>query len=243
MAKLAFYGDDFTGSTDALEVLAFAGMQCALFLRVPDAAMLREAGPLDAIGVAGASRAMSPAEMDTQLAPVLAGLALLGAPIVHFKVCSTFDSSPAIGSIGRVMELSRAGFGDAAIPVVMATPALGRYGVFGQLFARSGTDGRVHRIDRHPIMSVHPVTPMHEADLARHLGAQTAMRFESFTLPLFEGEAPEREAADALHRANRVWKRMLEDYQDPGLDPAKDEELREFMAKRKEVLTDAIEEE
>ncbi|MBS0612149.1 MAG: trimethylamine methyltransferase family protein, partial [Proteobacteria bacterium] len=48
---------------------------------------------------------------------------------------------------------------------------------------------------------------------------------------------------DALHRANRVWKRMLEDYQDPGLDPAKDEALREFMAKRKEVLTDAIEEE
>lgn len=194
MAKLAFYGDDFTGSTDALEVLACAGLRCALFLRVPDAAMLREAGPLDAIGVAGASRAMSPAEMDTQLAPVLAGLAQLGAPIVHYKVCSTFDSSPAIGSIGRVMELSRAGFGDAAIPLVMATPALGRYGVFGQLFARSGTDGRVHRIDRHPIMSVHPVTPMHEADLARHLGAQTAMRFETFTLPLFEREAPEREA-------------------------------------------------
>ena len=30
--RLAFYGDDFTGSTDALEVLAFAGLDCALFL-------------------------------------------------------------------------------------------------------------------------------------------------------------------------------------------------------------------
>ncbi len=201
MLKLAFYGDDFTGSTDALEVLAFAGLNCALFLNVPDAATLRELGPFDAIGVAGASRAMSPAEMDEQLAPVLAAMAQLSVPLVHYKVCSTFDSSPAIGSIGRVMELSRAAFGAGAIPVVAATPALGRYGLFGNLFARSGTDGRVHRIDRHPIMSVHPVTPMHEADLARHLAAQmrAPLPFANFTLPMFELE---RAAMDAeLQRA------------------------------------------
>jgi len=183
--KFAFYGDDFTGSTDALEVLAFAGLDCALFLDVPDEQALRELGPFDAIGVAGASRAMSPAEMSAQLAPVLAAMSRLPVELVHYKVCSTFDSSPAIGSIGRVMDLSRAAFGDTAIPIVAATPALGRYCAFGNLFARSGTDGRVHRIDRHPIMSVHPVTPMHEADLARHLGAQTAMPITGFTLPRF----------------------------------------------------------
>jgi uncharacterized protein YgbK (DUF1537 family) len=192
--KLAFYGDDFTGSTDALEVLAFAGLNCALFLDVPDAQALRELGPFDAIGVAGASRAMSPAEMDAQLAPVLAAMSRLPVALVHYKVCSTFDSSPAIGSIGRVMDLSRAAFGDSAIPIVAATPALGRYCAFGNLFARSATDGRVHRIDRHPIMSVHPVTPMHEGDLARHLGAQTAMPIAGFTLPQF---ALDREAMAA----------------------------------------------
>ena len=183
--RLAFYGDDFTGSTDALEVLAFAGLNCALFLDVPDEHTLREFGPFDAIGVAGASRAMSPAEMDTQLAPVLAALSRLPVPLVHYKVCSTFDSSPAIGSIGRVMELSRVAFGHHAIPIVAATPALGRYCTFGNLFARSGTDGRVHRIDRHPIMSAHPVTPMHEADLARHFSAQTTTPISSFALPQF----------------------------------------------------------
>jgi 3-oxoisoapionate kinase len=47
---------------------------------------------------------------------------------------------------------------------------LGRYAAFGTLFARA-PDGAVHRIDRHPIMSTHPVTPMHEADLIRHLAA------------------------------------------------------------------------
>ncbi len=47
----------------------------------------------------------------------------------------------------------------------------------------------------------------------------------------------------AEQRANGVWKRMLAEYQDPGIDPAKDEALRDFMARRRAVLADAIEEE
>ena len=201
--RLAFYGDDFTGSTDALEVLAFAGLRCALFLSVPSAQTLRELGPFDAIGVAGASRGMSAQEMDSQLPEVLSALAELPTSLVHYKVCSTFDSSPAIGSIGRVMDLARQAFGDGVIPIVAGTPALGRYCVFGNLFARSGTDGKVHRLDRHPIMGTHPVTPMTEADLALHLAAQTAQRIAKFTLPVFADgrDAMDRElerlAADA----------------------------------------------
>ena len=185
--RLAFYGDDFTGSTDALEVLAFAGLRCALFLAVPSAQALQDLGPFDAIGIAGASRGMSPAEMDAQLPEVLAAMAALPTPLVHYKVCSTFDSSPTIGSIGRVMDLARQAFGDGVIPIVAGTPALGRYCVFGNLFARSGTDGQVHRLDRHPIMATHPVTPMTEADLANHLRAQTAQRIAKFTLPALAG--------------------------------------------------------
>ena len=195
--RLAFYGDDFTGSTDALEVLAFAGLRCALFLRVPDAATLRELGPFDAVGIAGDSRGMSPAEMDEALPSVLASLARLPTPLVHYKVCSTFDSSPAIGSIGRVMDLARTAYGEGAIPIVAGTPALGRYCLFGNLFARSGIDGQVHRLDRHPIMSAHPVTPMHEADLARHLAEQTAQPIANFTGPMLGGgrEVADRELA------------------------------------------------
>lgn len=192
--RLAFYGDDFTGSTDALEVLAFAGLRCALFLGVPDARTLQELGPFDAIGVAGSSRAMSPAQMDAHLPAVLAAFAALPVPLVHYKVCSTFDSGPHVGSIGHVMDLARAAFGDGPVPVVAGTPALARYCVFGNLFARSGTDGRVYRLDRHPIMSVHPVTPMNEADLARHLGAQTTQRIAGFTLPFFSQPAHAQDA-------------------------------------------------
>ena len=191
--RLAFYGDDFTGSTDALEVLAFAGLRCALFLSVPSAQTLRELGPFDAIGVAGASRSMSPAEMDSQLPAVLSALAALPTSLVHYKVCSTFDSSPAVGSIGRVMDLARQAFGKDTVPIVAGTPALGRYCVFGNLFARSGTDGQVHRLDRHPIMGTHPVTPMTEGDLACHLSAQTAQTIAKYTLPSFAGD---RDAMD-----------------------------------------------
>ena len=79
--RLAFYGDDFTGSTDALEVLAFGGLRCALFLSVPTSVQMAALGGFDAIGVAGASRAMSPDEMDLELPAVLSGLAALAPQI------------------------------------------------------------------------------------------------------------------------------------------------------------------
>lgn len=186
--RLAFYGDDFTGSTDALEVLAFAGLRCALFLSPPSDAALRALGGYDAIGVAGDSRGMSPSEMDEALPSIFEALAALDAGIVHYKVCSTFDSSPSIGSIGHAMEIARGIFGPKVIPIVAGTPALARYCVFGNLFARSGTDGVTYRIDRHPIMSVHPVTPMGEADLVLHLGRQTSMQIGKFTLPSFSSD-------------------------------------------------------
>ena len=47
----------------------------------------------------------------------------------------------------------------------------------------------------------------------------------------------------AEQRANAVWKRMLAEYQDPGIDPGADEAMLAFIAARKEVLTDAVEEE
>src|SRR5215472_16239617 len=39
--------------------------------------------------------------------------------------------------------------------------------------------------------------------------------------------------------ANEKWKRMLADYEDPGIDPAVDEELKQFMAKRREQIQHA----
>ena len=135
---LAFYGDDFTGSTDVMEALTRAGIRTVLFLESPSPEQLQHFEGLQALGVAGVSRTMSPAEMDTELYPVFQQLRALGTPIVHYKVCSTFDSSPSVGSIGHAIDLGQQIFKSPFVPLVVGAPVLGRYCVFGNLFARSG---------------------------------------------------------------------------------------------------------
>ena len=41
---------------------------------------------------------------------------------------------------------------------------------------------------------------------------------------------------DAAQRANAIWKQLLRDYEPPPLDPAIDEELTAYVAKRKEAI-------
>jgi len=182
----AFYGDDFTGSTDVLEQLASNGISSVLFLGSPSAEHLERFAGVRAVGIAGDSRSRSPEWMSANLPAIFERLKSLGAPIVHYKVCSTFDSSPSIGSIGRAMDIGREAFLSRFIPVVVGAPHLRRYVVFGHLFA-AAPDGTVHRIDRHP-MSRHPVTPMHESDLRLHLRDQTTISvglvdFTELTVP------------------------------------------------------------
>lgn len=204
--RLAFYGDDFTGSTDALEVLAFAGIRAALFLQPPTPEMLARFKGLEALGVAGDSRAMTPEEMDQHLPGVFDALAKLGAPLIHYKVCSTFDSGQNVGSIGRVMEIAQRRFAAPWLPVVAATPKLGRWCLFGNLFARSATDGEVYRIDRHPIMSVHPVTPMSESDLTVHLGLQGSVPLGSLPFDRLEAgiDAAESHLARLIDKGRKA---------------------------------------
>src|SRR5215813_11316361 len=89
----SYYGDDFTGSTDALEALAVNGVETVLFLRVPGADELRAFAGYRAIGIAGDSRSRSPEWMRAVLPAVFERLRRFGAPVVQYKVCSTFDSS------------------------------------------------------------------------------------------------------------------------------------------------------
>ena len=57
------------------------------------------------------------------------------------------------------------------IPLMVGMPRLNRFVVFGNLFAR--VNGVTYRLDRHPTMSKHPITPMDESDLLRHLKMQS----------------------------------------------------------------------
>ena len=50
----------------------------------------------------------------------------------------------------------------------------------------------------------------------------------------------EEGSLDAAQRANKVWKEQLAAYQPPPIDDAIDEELREYVARRKAVLPDSF---
>lgn len=181
---IAFYGDDFTGSTDALEFLSRAGIKTVLFIEAPSAERLAYYPGLQAIGVAGKSRTLSPAEMEETLRPAFSALQKLNPRHVHYKVCSTFDSSPTIGSIGKAIDIGASIFETGLVPLLAAAPHLGRYGLFGNLFARMGigSEGEIYRLDRHPSMRNHPTTPADESDIRLHLGRQTDKRIGLFNI-------------------------------------------------------------
>ena len=197
---LTFYGDDFTGSTDALEQLTLAGIRAALFITPPTATQLARFKNLRAVGVAGMMRSMTPVVMEAELCPAWLKLKKLGARHVHYKICSTFDSSPQIGSIGRVMDVAAKIFPAPFIPLLVAAPALGRYTIFGNHFARFGigSAGEIHRLDRHPSISKHPITPMIEADLRLHLAKQTKKKIALFDFQKIS--LPEKELCAAFKK-------------------------------------------
>jgi 3-oxoisoapionate kinase len=173
---LAFYGDDFTGSSAVMEVMTFAGLRAVMFVEPPTTAQLQRFADYRAVGVASVARAQSPGWMDRHLPDAFRALAALRAPVTHYKTCSTLDSSPTVGSIGRAIDIGVPIFcSDKSAapwqPLVIAAPTIGRYQAFGNLFANHA--GVVYRLDRHPVMQRHPVTPMQEADVARHLRQQT----------------------------------------------------------------------
>ncbi|WP_051388906.1 four-carbon acid sugar kinase family protein [Arthrobacter sp. 35W] len=179
--RFAFYGDDFTGSVDVLLQLRRAGWTSRLFLGLPDPEELKAAaGEVDAVGIAGVARSLPTGTLAAEVQPALEALAALGPRILQYKACSTADSSPSIGSLGRVLEIAQGVFGPATVPMLFAQPDFGRYTAFGHHFAAE--QGTVHRLDRQPTMSAHPTTPMDESDLARHLSRQTHLAIGSLHL-------------------------------------------------------------
>ena len=146
-------------------------MRTLLFFSNPTPEVLKKAAQsYDVIGIAGTARSLPPEQIADELLPVLDNFQQLGVNFIQYKCCSTFDSSPSIGSLGEAIQLMRRVWPQSFVPVFSATPEFGRYTLFGHHYARAGSD--VYRLDRHPVMSRHLVTPMHESDLAKILADQ-----------------------------------------------------------------------
>jgi len=189
---LSYYGDDLTGSSDVMESLALNGIPNALFFEVPTLAELEAfrlkkgvgGSRLMAFGVAGIARSLNPVDMETELVPIFEQLSQMPTDFFHYKICSTLDSSPETGNIGLATDLAQRFFPSTHVPLIVGAPFINRFVVFGNLFAR--LDGRTYRLDQHPVMSCHPVTPMTNSDINEHLALQTDRGFQLFDLHSLE---------------------------------------------------------
>ncbi|MDQ2926925.1 MAG: four-carbon acid sugar kinase family protein, partial [Pseudomonadota bacterium] len=165
--RLGCIADDFTGATDLANNLVRAGMRVVQTIGVPgDASVPDVDADVDAIVVALKSRTTPPADAVAQSLAACRFLKSRGASQIYFKVCSTFDSTPA-GNIGPVLE---ALMNELDCSFTIATPAFpdnGRTVFKGHLFvgdALLSESGMRH----------HPLTPMTDANLVRVLQAQIA---------------------------------------------------------------------
>lgn len=162
----SFVADDLTGASDVLAQAHHHGLDAVLV--VGD-----EPLPIDAdvVGVAGPARSLGGAAFDALVRRHLERIADAGVDVLLYKVCSTFDSALELGSIGRGIELLHERYPDhGPIPVAPAQPEFGRFTAFSDHYATHADT--VYRLDRHPVMSRHPSTPMHESDLRRVLAGQ-----------------------------------------------------------------------
>lgn len=199
---LSYYGDDFTGSTDVMESLSGNGVPTVLFTRLPSADERAAFPDARAIGLAGESRSRRPAWMDSNLRQAFLWLRQLEARYCHYKVCSTFDSAPQTGSIGRATQIGLDVFGQSAAGMVVGAPQLRRYTMFGHLFA--AYQDKVWRIDRHPVMQRHPTTPMAEADLCQHLASQTDLQIGCIGPDTGRDQTPTQAVAARLNAGDRI---------------------------------------
>jgi 3-dehydrotetronate 4-kinase len=165
--RLGCVADDFTGATDLANNLVRAGMRVVQTIGVPagDAATDDDA---DGVVIALKSRTAPVADAVADSLAACRWLRARGAGQIYFKVCSTFDSTPA-GNIGPVAEALMDELGAELAIVTPAFPENGRTVFKGHLFV-----GDLLLSDSP--MRQHPLTPMTDANLVRVLQAQCRMR-------------------------------------------------------------------
>lgn len=166
-ASFGFLADDLTGASDVMAQAHAYGMTAMLVL---DPRHLTASA--DVVGVAGPLRSLAGTALDSAVNAGLDALSALHLDVLLYKVCSTFDSSPTVGSIGRAIELLTERYPEhGALPVLPAQPEFGRHTAFSHHFG--AYRGSTYRLDRHPVMAHHPATPMTESDLRKIVAAQS----------------------------------------------------------------------
>lgn len=186
--------DDITGATDLCLMLSREGLRVVQIMGLP--ADVAEFPDADAVVIALKSRSI-PA--DDAVAMSIAGARALlakGAQQILFKYCSTFDSTDS-GNIGPVAEALMAEMGLDLTIACPSFPAAGRTTYKGHLFVGD------QLLSDSPLKD-HPLNPMHDANLVRVLGRQTALPVGMVDITtIWQGEAAVRAAFEDQRAAGK----------------------------------------
>jgi len=186
---LGCIADDLTGATDVAVTFSREGLSVIQINGIPDAALA--VADTDAIVVALKSRTIAAADAVAQSLAALRWLQARGAARICFKVCSTFDSTPA-GNIGPVADALADATGAPLNVVTPAYPRNARTVYQGHLFVGDALLSDTG-------MRTHPLTPMTDGNLVRVLQAQTPHRVGLLACAVVaQGEDAVRQRLDAL---------------------------------------------
>jgi uncharacterized protein YgbK (DUF1537 family) len=161
--------DDYTGGSDLAGRLRERGVRTVQLFGIPSAEDVEAiAGRYEAVVLCLKSRSIDPADARAQSLSALTVLRDFGARQIHFKYCSTFDST-VCGNIGPVTDALLGALSTTFTIAVPALPGNGRTQYLGYLFVGG------ELLSESPLRH-HPLNPMTDSNLVRHLQAQTRRR-------------------------------------------------------------------
>ncbi len=173
----AAVADDDTGATDLAGMLADGGLRTVLLIDIPEAEDYdRWTAGQDAVIVGVGTRAIAPAEAYERTRAAVRLLNGGDPAMLEVKYCSTFDST-AEGNIGCTIEAAMDEMGQGFTIALPALPVNGRTTYMGYHF--------VHQqlLSESPMRN-HPLNPMREPHLVRHLQKQTRRKVGLAAHPL-----------------------------------------------------------
>jgi 3-dehydrotetronate 4-kinase len=163
---LGAIADDYTGGSDLAGMLRERGVRTVQLFGIPEDLGVAEG--YQAVVLCLKSRSIAAPEACDQSLAALEALGRLGARQIQFKYCSTFDSTER-GNIGPVTDALMEAMGVESTIAVPALPVNGRTQYLGHLFVGS------QLLSDSPMRN-HPLNPMTDSNLVRHLQAQTKRR-------------------------------------------------------------------
>jgi uncharacterized protein YgbK (DUF1537 family) len=161
--------DDDTGASDLAGMLAEQALRTLLVIDLPEQKQFAEwSEGHHAVVMAEGTRNLRPAEARSRTRAALQLLKSRDPRAFQIKYCSTFDSTPE-GNIGPTIDAALEELEEEFTVALPALPVNGRTTYQGYHFVHD-------RLLSDSPMREHPLTPMTEANLVRHLSHQTARR-------------------------------------------------------------------